>query len=208
MAYDNKHEKFPIEPGQIWKSQLAQVSVCDITKSLPKYFDGADMIYSDPPWSLGNVNMFNSKAGREYMNNYSEFYQHLFIHIARINPRICYLEIGEQNVGLFLCELSKIYQKTQAWKIKYYKKHDCWLLRGSHESYIDFDYTGLDDTETPTKAISLEQPKCVGDFCTGRGLTAIGAMKNGVRFVGTELNKEKLSVCLSNLSRMGQSWQA
>ncbi len=206
--YENKHKKFPIEPGQIWESELATVQVCDITKNLPGYFGKADMVYCDPPWSLGNVNMFNSKSGREYMNDFAEFYRHLFNHISSINPKVCYLEIGDQNVGVFLSELSRVFKFTQAWKIKYYKKNDCWLLRGSNIGYVDYDYSGLDDMQTPAKAIELEQPKCVADFCTGRGLTAMAAIKHNVRFVGTELNKHKLAVCLSNLKRMGQSWQA
>jgi len=185
-------------------SQASYVQVVDITEKLPDVMcDVApDMIYSDTPWNLGNINMFNKKAGRAYMHDFSEFYLPLFRHIKELNPRICYLEIGKQERANFINQLKKIYPSVQEWQITYYGKSPCYLLRGGHVP-TDFDFTGMDDKDTPLAAIKHEQPYSVADFCTGRGITGIAALQEGCHFFGAEINKEKLAVFIHRANRLG-----
>lgn len=206
MSYGKSYEKFPINESEIWGYNGSQISVCDLTKELPSFMFVADMIYCDPPWTIGNVNMFNSKAGREYMNSFYEFYSCFFDAIARINARVCYLEIGKENYGIFNQRLCSIYRVVQSWSVTYYKKNPCYLLRGA-DLPIDFDYSGYDDEETPAMAIKNEQPQIVADLCTGRGLTGIAALTNGCMFVGTEMNKRKLAVFIERTKRNGYEFK-
>lgn len=206
MSYNNYWEKYPIENNEIWSFGESKISVNDITKSLPVYMYSADMIYCDPPWELRNVNMFNSKAGREYMNHFSEFYIHLFKHIKDINPKVCYLEVGKPSLSIFKTELEKIFPIVQQWDILYYKKNHCYLLRGGHTE-CDFDFTNIDDEVTPYEAVKYENPKIVADFCTGRGLTAVAAFKNDKIFVGTELNKRKLATLIHRSKKFGDGFK-
>lgn len=202
MEYGKSWEKYPIEPNETWSYSQSAIAVCDITKSLPDFMYRADMIYSDTLWSLQNTNMFNKKADREYINLFSEFYNPLLRHIKDIKPKVCYLEIGKQELDTFFSLLAVVYTEVQQWKIKYYNKHDCFLLRGSNEATC-FDFSNFDDTETPLLAIKNESPSIVADFCTGRGLTGLAALKYGCNFVGTELNKRKLAVFIDTANKLG-----
>ena len=207
MSYGKSWEKYPIEENQVWHHNGSMVSVNDITKGIPEYMLKADMIYCDCPWSLGNVNMFNRKAGREKMAGFSNFYNPMFEHIKSINPETVYLEIGERNKDLFIHKLSEMFCYVDDWQIKYYNKHLCYLIRASNTPHNGFDFTGIDDTETPLLAIHQEKPKCVADFCTGRGLTGIAAHKFGCEFAGTELIKRKLAVFIHRADRMGVKYE-
>lgn len=192
-GYGRDWESYQLQYGEIWSSENARICNWDITKGVPEFMKVADMIYCDAPWTLGNVNMFNSKAGRGYMNDFSEFYVHLFSLIREICPRVCFLEIGKEELSTFKGQLEEIYRHVQVWQVTYYKKNKSYLIRGS-DSPTDFDYKGLDDEFTPYIAIYNEKPNIVADACTGRGLTAISAFRNGCKFVGTELNARKLAV--------------
>lgn len=208
MSYGKSWEKYPIEENEIWvdKNSNSMLAVNDITKSLPEFMLAADMIYTDSPWTLGNANMFNSKSGRDYMNHFSEFYNPLLKHIKAIKPAVCFLEIGKQELDTFFSLLAVVYDHVQLWKITYYGDKECYLLRGSNEC-TDIDYSDNDDEVTPFLAIENEKPKCVADFCTGRGLTALAAHEWNVRFVGTELNKRKLAVCIEKCNKKGMTYE-
>ena len=208
--YGNSWEKYPIEKNEIWidKNSNSIVSVYNITKDFPEYMLDADMVYCDSPWNLGNANCFITKASsKEYINSFDEFYNHLFQHIKSIKPYCCYLEIGKQYIGTFKNEMLKIFPSIQTWQITYYKKNPCFLIRGGHLDYQEFNFENKDDTETPLLAIKAEKPKCVADLCTGQGLTAIAAYRSNVRFVGTELNKRRLAVAIDKVNKLGGCYE-
>src|SRR5690554_2233431 len=146
MSYGKSWERYPIEEGQVWTDAKSgsKDSVADITKSLPSDMLEADMMYTGSPWSLGNVNMFNSKSVREYMNHFSEFYTPLLEHIINIKPKACFLEIGKQQFGTYLRLLSSMFEHVQSWEITYYGDKKCFLIRGGC-SPTCYDYSGSDD---------------------------------------------------------------
>lgn len=208
--YGDSWEKYRIKEGETWvdKQTGSAVTVCNLIKEMPRYMLEADMIYSDPPWSLGNVNCFVSKAGKDdYLQAFPEFSEAFFSRIAEIFPSVCYVEIGKQNLSLFKESLSKLFPVVQEWEIKYYNKHLCYLLRGGATKQ-EFDFSGLDDAATPEAAIRIETPICVADLCTGRGLTAVAAYKLGKRFVGTELNKRRLAVAIERVNKLGGGYES
>jgi len=202
MSYGNYWEKYPIENGEIYSCGPSKICVADITIGLPDYMLAADMIYSDTPWSLANINMFNSKAGRKHMETFAEFYTPLFDHIKTIKPLVCYLEIGKQELDLFRYLLGRLYGIVQQWEITYYGKQPCYLLRGGDRP-TDFNFVGMDDVDTPRAAVRAENPAIVGDFCTGRGLTGLAALGEGKQFVGTEMNKRKFAVFIHRAQQAG-----
>lgn len=208
--YGDSWEKYPIEEGEIWaeKASGSKVSVCDITKGLPDYMFDADMIYCDPPWSLGNANSFITKAGKtEHIHAFSDFYACLFSYILNVKAKSCYVEIGKQYRTVFEREMRQIYPSVLMWEITYYKKNPCFLIRGGRHACHGVDFDGRDDAETPHIAISMEGPESVSDPCTGQGLTAIAAYKLGKRFLGTELNKRRLAVAIDKANRIGAQYE-
>jgi len=208
--YGKSWEKYPIKENEVWYDAQTKSSlmVCDIIKDFPDFMLKADMIYCDPPWNMGNANCFYTKAGKEkdYIRQFFDFFSFLFDRIQQISPACCYLEIGKQNKGIFFDGLKQLFPIVQIWKIKYYNKFPCYLLRGSISS-INFDYTGIDDAKTPYLAIKNENPLCIADLCTGQGLTAIACYKLGQRFVGTELNKRRLAVAIDKVNKLGGKYE-
>lgn len=207
MNYGKSWENFPIEENEIWVETKtnSKILVRDLTKGIP-FTESIEMVYCDSPWNLGNVNMFNGKAGREYMNSFNEFVEPFFMNIKKVNPRVVYLEIGKQELNLFTRKLMEIFPVLQKWEILYYKKFPCLLLRASRQE-IKFDFTGIDDTLTPGLSIEQERPTNVIDFCTGRGLTGLAANIQGIQFFGTELNKRKLAVFIENAYKKGFKYE-
>ena len=206
-SYGTSYERYPINDHEIWEYHGSKIAVCDLTKALPKFMYSADMIYCDPPWTLGNVNMFNTKGGRERMSDFEEFIDPFFRHIGNINPKTCYIQAGLKTREIFTEKLQQLqYPSIQYWFIKYYKKFPCILIRGG-QLPTTLDYDGYDDTETPAIAIMNERPYVVGDLCAGRGLTGIAALEHGFRFVGTELIKRKLAVFIERADKKGYSFR-
>jgi hypothetical protein len=205
-SYGDSWERFPIEPGQIWRERAgSKVAVLDLLTSIPDFMERADLIYCDPPWNTGNVNSFYTKAGIKERHTFAEFVDALFEAVAIIYPRACYIETGKQNHENLLLEMGAIYSAVQSWQITYYKKNPSYLIRGGHEEQ-PFDFSGQDDMQTPFLAMEHESFSCVADLCMGRGLTGITAYKLGKRFVGTELNKRRLAVLLDKTTQMGARW--
>jgi hypothetical protein len=203
--YGDSWEKYPIKPGQVWEEEKtgSLFLVYDIMKGRPGVMFPSGMVYCDPPWNLGNVNSFITKNNSvKYIDEFSMFYKKLFSVIWWYNPSVCFLEIGKQHLPDFEKEMNNLFPSVQTWEITYYKKNPCYLIRGGILP-TDFDFTGKDDSETPFLAIQNEGCSCVADFCTGRGLTAISAFRQGKQFVGTELNKRRLAVAIDKIAQLG-----
>jgi len=204
--YGDSWEKYPIENG-IYKEEKTGgiLKVHDILDGLLPFQKQADMIYSDTPWNTGNINSFYTKADLDYRTDFKEFTQVLFSQINKIFPKVCYLEIGKQNYQVFEEELKRLFPVVQSWDIVYYKKNPMKLLRGGYD-HQDFDFTGIDDEETPTLAIKNEKFDCILDFCVGRGNTAVSAFKAGKRFIGTDLNKRRIANGIEKIAKLGGVW--
>jgi hypothetical protein len=136
------------------------------------------------------------------VTDFNDFMDVLFERIALIDPVVCYLEIGKRHVADFEERLGKIFPSAQVWPITYYKKKPCYLIRGGKVP-TDANFSGIDEELTPSLAIQAENPTCVADLCTGRGLTLLAAHANGKQFVGTELNKRRLAVAIEKANKMG-----
>ena len=202
--YGDSWEKYPIEEEEIWEDpmSLSRIAVADIRDQLP-FEIKAGMVYMDSPWNKGNVNSFITKAEmNSYIDSFEYFMDCLFCQISKIDPSVCYLEIGKQHKADFRSRMSELFSCVEEWEILYYKKNPCYLIRGANNT-TEADFTGLDDEVTPLKAIQAEQPSSVADLCTGRGLTLLAAHKFGARFYGTELNKRRLAVAIDRAAKAG-----
>jgi len=206
--YGDSWEKYPIEEGETWQDpmSLSKIAVSDLRNELP-FKIKTEMIYMDSPWNKGNVNSFITKAEMSnYIDSFEDFMDCLFGQISKIDPSVCYLEIGKQHKENFISRLSALFPCIEEWEIRYYKKNPCYLLRAG-EDITEQDFTGLDDEVTPLKAIQAEQPLSVSDLCTGRGLTLLAAHKYGAQFVGTELNKRRLAVAIDRAAKAGVHYE-
>lgn len=209
-AYGDAWERHPIVAGVPWvdAESGSRVAVADLRDGVPDFMLDAEIIYTDSPWNAGNVNSFITKAGGlvERVRDFADFYTALFREIGRINPRVCYLEIGKQYLDVWRAEMVKQFPVVEVWPIFYYRKHGAFLVRGG-DDLAPAQYTGMDDEFVPRVAVEAEGPGVVGDLCTGRGGTLIAAHLFGRPFVGTELNPRRLAVAIERAAHLGVDYR-
>lgn len=185
------------------------VKVHNIFDPLPDFMLATDLIFVDPPWNLGNLNTFYTKAERtDYQNNFTVFYKRLFKCIAEISPATCYIEVGKERLSEFIQEMKAIYKHVTFFNSTYYHKKNnlCYVIRGSTKrKKISLDY--MDEEDIIEWICENEDYVCIGDLCMGRGLVGLNAYKNGRKFVGTELNHKRLSVLLDSLANKGCNYK-
>jgi len=200
--YGGAWEKFPIAPGQVWRAGTGQVAVHNLFDPLPDWVR-PDLLFIDPPWNLGNLNSFYTKAERlDYQRDFRDFTAALLARLDQIGPRICYIEMGRQNAEVYQRHLADRFAVVQRWDVVYYRKHPTVLLRGA-ATPTEFDYTGIDEAECIKILARDEAYETIGDICMGRGLLGLAAFAVNRPFVGTELNQRRLACLLNSIAERG-----
>ena len=207
--YGNAYKRHPIADNEIVVfDNGSKIKVHDIFNPLPEFMKEADLIFVDPPWNLGNLNSFYTKADRnDYKDSFIPFYKRLFECIAEINPKTCYVEIGKDYLADFIIEMRKIYKQVTFYNSSYYhrKNNMCYVVRGSNKrKKLPLDY--MDEEDIIAWVCENEEYDVIGDLCIGRGLVAVGAYKNEKKFVGTELNHKRLSVLVERVLDLGATY--
>ncbi|HZK18933.1 MAG TPA: hypothetical protein VFD15_06420 [Clostridia bacterium] len=203
--YGDAYKRHPIGTGGILFRDGSRLQVHDIFDPLPEFMKEADLLFIDPPWNLGNLNTFYTKAGiKERVVSFRNFYLRLFECIKTISPNVCYVEVGKQSLAEFITEMKKLYRHVTFYNSTYYhnKSRICYVVRGSKKrKTLPLDY--MDEEDIIAWVCENEEYSTIGDLCMGRGLVAIHAYKNGKRFVGTELNHRRLSVAVEKVRELG-----
>lgn len=208
--YGDAYLRHPIGPGQAAVfDDGSMVKVHNIFDPLPEFMRQADLIFVDPPWNLGNLNTFYTKADRtDYQSSFTKFYKRLFECIAEIGPKMCYVEVGKEYLAEFILEMKRLYPAVTFYNSTYYHKKDnlCYVIRGaSKRKKLPLD--GMDEENIIAEICENKDYSCIGDLCMGRGLVGIHASASGRRFVGTELNHKRLSVLLEKLAQSGRTYK-
>jgi DNA modification methylase len=201
--YGDAYLRHPILGGQTAQFEDGSaVKVHNIFDPLPDFMRCADLLFVDPPWNLGNLNTFYTKANRtDKQDDFKLFYTTLFARIAEIVPKTCYVEVGKEYLAEFIIEMKELYPIVTFYNSTYYHKKGslCYVIRGGNKrKKLPFD--GMDEEDIISWIAEHEDYNVIGDLCMGRGLVGIHAHKNGKRFVGTELNGKRLSVLLEKIS--------
>jgi len=200
--YGGAYERYPIPP-EGWKfDDGSTVKVHNIFDPLPAFVKKADLLFIDPPWNLGNLNTFYTKADRtDYQDSFEKFYKRLFECIREIDPHTCYVEIGKQHLAEFIMEMESIFRHVTFYNSMYYRKKEnmCYIICGSQKrkrmQFLDY----MDEEEIIKWICENENYDIIGDLCMGRGLVGWYAYKAGRKFVGTELNEKRLSVLVERI---------
>ena len=201
--------RHPVQDGIVRFEDGSMVKVHNIFEPLPAFMREADLIFVDPPWNLGNLNSFYTKADRtDYQTDFAVFYRRLFECIAEIGPKTCYIEVGKKHLGEFLLETKKLFRYVTFFNSTYYhrKTNLCYVIRGS-KSRTKPQLDGMDEEDIIAWICANEDFTCIGDLCMGKGLVGLYAHENGKRFVGTELNHKRLAVLVEKLFEKGLKYE-
>lgn len=207
--YGDAYKRHPIEHGIAKFNDGSQLKAHNIFDPLPDFIRQADLIFTDPPWNIGNLESFYTKASRiDYPESFEQFYRRLFDCIAIIRPKICYIEVGKEYLADFIMQTKKIFRSVTFYNSMYYHKtvNHCYIIRGSH-AHKKMPLDGMDEEDIIKWICANEDYDCIGDLCMGRGLVASAAFKNSKRFVGTELNPKRLSVAIERLVKSGAEYE-
>lgn len=204
--YGGAYLRYPIAAGQeVELSGGSKIKAHNIFDPLPSFMKEADLLFTDPPWNLGNLNSFYTKADRtDYQDNFTVFYQRLFACIGAIAPRVCYVEVGKEYLAEFIIEMKRLYKNVTFYNSSYYHRQTniCYVIRGgARRIKLPLDY--MDEEDIIAWVCQHEEYDCIGDLCMGRGLVGINAYKSGKKFVGTELNPKRLSVLIEKIYQSG-----
>lgn len=189
----------PISEGEVavWGNGSA-VCVHNIYDPTPAFFKKADLIFVDPPWNLGNLNTFYTKAERsDYQTSFETFYMRLFEVIREVSPDVCYVEVGKQYLAEFIMQMKKLFKYVTFYNSCYYHKNEnrCYIIRGSRKAKKP-DLDGMDEEDIISWICENDTYTCILDPCMGQGLVGRYAAAAGRKFVGGELNPKRLSVLL------------
>lgn len=206
--YGEAYRQFPIDTGVAVFEDGSRLMTHSIFDPLPAFMLEADALFIDPPWTQGNMTSFYTKADMPPPpQKYKAFYTRLFECVREINPRVCYLEIGKDHLADFIIAMREQFKAVTFYGSSYYHRagNHCYVVRGSHRGrHPKLD--GIDEEDIIKWVCCNEEYSCIGDLCMGRGLVATNAYQAGRRFVGTELNHKRLSVCLERLTKLGAAY--
>jgi hypothetical protein len=175
------------------------VEVCDWTERLPDFMREAETLIVDPPWNLGNVRSFYTKADQPHPPfDFHAFLKTFWRRVDQIAPRHLFLEIGKEALGECLVACQRRWLHTTFYNATYYKKrtNKCYIIHATDDRkrkrYAPLE--DLDEADTIAWLCANHASPCIGDLCMGTGLVGKHAYLNARRFVGTELNPKRLAV--------------
>lgn len=185
------------------------VRVHDIFEPTPAFMKCAEVVFVDPPCSKGNMRSFYTKAGRDMTDEYEDFERRLWEVIDEIAPTAVYMEVFASNFDTHIKAMQARFKQFACCASTYYHKADnrCWIIAGSNDDDFLMPQQVMasaksTDEEDFIEALCYLLPKgtTIADPCMGRGLVGFFANKCGKRFVGTELNPNRLAVLLERIN--------
>lgn len=213
--YGGLNEKYDMQPDQIWTSgdgrmKLAVHDLRNLMMGLPTFMLRADCVFIDPPWNLGNVNSFVTKADGAggYVSDFGDFLRCIFSAIGQIEPSVLYFEIGKEHLADVIFGLRKMFERITFFNSTYYRaaKNLCYVVRATNRKRgadIKPQLDGMDEESIIEWICKNETFDTIGDFCMGRGLVGKYALANGRKCVGTELNPKRLAVLIDYCEKHG-----
>lgn len=195
--YGGTYKKYDMT-GIIELPYQSKVQVCDWTVTMPEFMKEADTLFIDPPWNIGNVKTFYTKAEQEHPTiDFLQFTETLFKRIDEISPEFLFIEIGKQYLAEYISECKERYRCITFYNSTYFNNVDnkCYVIHAtndrSRKRYKELE--DLDEAKIIAWLCRHHDYRCIGDLCMGQGLVGKHAFMNGKRFVGTELNPKRLA---------------
>jgi hypothetical protein len=204
--YGDAYLRHPCERGIVEFSDGSKLMTHDIFNDLPAFMLDADVVFTDSPWNAGNMKAFYTKAEiAQRHDSFTLFYERLFQCIGDVSPRVCYTEIGKEYLAEYITQMRRLFKRVTFFNSTYYHRDQnlCYVVRGTNGGALRPKLDGVDEEDTIAWVCENEDYQCIGDFCMGQGLVAVGAAKAGKRFVGTELNHKRLSVTIERVLKAG-----
>jgi hypothetical protein len=204
FEYGGHHAEFPIKKFARETRTGSRFAVHDIFDPLPDFMYDADLIFTDSPWSIGNIKAFYTKAGLRYdvEKSFVDFSARLFDLLHEIDPERAFLVIGNQHLETWI-EHACVFRYWSHAPATYYNKYPCNIVYCGKMKFNAREFAGLDETEVTRRVCGRDDYDTVGDLCSGRGYTPYQAFLRGKRTVCTELNPKRMAYALWRIQKKG-----
>ena len=197
---------------------VARVAVADLTRGGDAVFrallrdDGAEIVYSDPPWNPGNEKYWRRYAGKEPPEDYRRLLDAWCSCAVACHPRhiFCEQSVIAEHRQMFLDAV----ERCPGWTLPLIEQWT--VLYGSPKRPNVLLHFGREKLTTDPSGMSGERMvRCVfdgfarpvgttvADPCTGLGTSSRIAHAYGCNFTGTELNTARLDRTIGWLTSHG-----
>lgn len=211
MKYDGSIDVFPIQEGQIWSlSNGSSIAVADITNGIPDFMLDADCVFIDPAGNKGVLKSYYTKADKQCpVDSFDEFVGYIKKSIERINPERLFVECFMKNKEQLISMVRSLFPCVRIYDSSYYHKPEnkAWIIQGTY-SPENYEFDGVDEWDVVYKLCREVPFNCIGDFFMGQGLVAEAAFSAGKKFVGSDMNRNRLAVAISRVNNLGGKWSA
>lgn len=190
--YNGAVNRVEIEEGRRYEIAGGIIFTHDLFKPIPDEFRKADYIVIDPPWEQGNLSTFYTKAEKLEKPQFTPFLDRVFEIIRELDVDSCYMEFGKRNLEMAVERMKEIFPNVTVKETCYYNKYPCFMICGE-DNPITLE-EGIKDELLLIDEIIGKKEGTVLDFCFGRGCVGRSAISHGRKFIGTELNINRLAV--------------
>lgn len=193
----SKDKKYIIDDGQGFMMQN------DLFDEIPKEFFDADYVIVDPPYNNSAMKSYYRKAELEPNKTANELFERVFYILKEIGVNSCYLETGKDMVEYTRNKMSEIFDNVRVIESFYYGNKPCFFVIGENDGhYLEMEESPKDELKVIDEIIS-KKDGTVLDFCLGRGAVSRTAYRHCKKFIGTELNINRLAVSIEDILKKG-----
>lgn len=163
----------------------------------------ANIVFIDFPYDDRMVKHFYEQIDVSTDRTFVDLKNRAFKIIDRISPERVFVEIGKRNVQPVIDSLNAIGYKTRVHEAVYDKKYTCFIIEGNKSgAFINYSIQDMDELQSMDE-ICKHEYGCICDFFNGLGSVSFAAYRNGMNFVCSELNPNRLGKTLHKFEKMG-----
>ena len=176
------------------------LKVHDIFDDLPIFMKNIDVLFTDLPYNQNLLTNFSNRQPISEKNTilFDDFIKRYFECVEEIKPEILFIEIGKEHLAEIIIECKKRFKYVTFYNNYYYnnKNNYCYIVHSTNNfKQSKFKELNNVDEENAIETICKQNnQKIVGDLCIGKGLVAYYSNKYKGRFLGTELNLDRLLI--------------
>ncbi len=205
--YGRDGMRYQTQMGDLWRIGdhrvvCADIECMNIWEYLPSCTPAA--IYTDPPWNAGNAKMFRNYAQAGPGAGYGVLLERL-IEAGRHYACPMYLQWSVMGLDVIRAALGNAnWNIVQEWSLSYHKDGDMRLILTFPSTMIDKGDKGpncIMDGAAIRSVLNHYDRGVVIDPFLGLGSTMWVAHRLGWTCYGGEINPQKVSACLSRMSR-------